>query len=491
MSLSALYGHSLALLTDLYQLTMAQGYWKVGAHEKEAAFNLFFRRAPFKGGYAVACGLSTAGELLARYSFTDNDVQYLASIEGNDGKALFDPSFLDFLRTLKLNIDVDAVRDGTLVFPQEPLVRVRGPLLHCQLVETPLLNVVNFQTLIATKASRICQAARGEPVLEFGLRRAHGIDGAISGARAAFVGGCAATSNVLAGRLFDIPVKGTHAHSWVMSFDTELESFQAYAEAMPNNCVFLVDTYDTLEGVRRACEVGRWLRDHGHEMVGIRLDSGELAQLSIAARAILDEQGFPSASIVASNDLDEHAIGALKSEGATIAVWGVGTKLATAYDEPALGGVYKLAAIRSSEDLPWQRKIKLSEQVEKSSNPGLLQIRRFIDGSGGFLRDIIYDTELGIEESPCVVDLVDTTDEITMDQQASGEDLLLPLIRHDELVRAAESLNDAQSRTKAQLEGLSEPSKRLRNAARYPVGLERRLHEVKMDLMQKAREREC
>lgn len=490
MSLSALYGHSLALLTDLYQLTMAQGYWKVGAHEKEAVFHLFFRRAPFKGGYAVACGLTTAGELLSRYAFDDDDLEYLSTIEGNDERALFAPEFLDYLRELELDIDVEAVRDGTVVFPHEPLVRVRGPLLQCQLVETPLLNVVNFQTLIATKAARICGAARGEPVLEFGLRRAHGIDGAVSGARAAFVGGCVATSNVLAGQLFGIPVKGTHAHSWVMSFDTELESFQAYAEAMPNNCVFLVDTYDTLAGVERACQVGRWLRTRGQEMVGIRLDSGDLAPLSISARKILDEEGFPKAAIVASNDLDEHSITTLKEQGATIAVWGVGTKLATAYDEPALGGVYKLSAIRADANQPWMRKVKLSEQAEKTSNPGLQQIRRFSSPSGNFLRDMIYDTELGVGETPSVVDLADAKDVVSVDPDLPWTDLLEPLYGGRAIVRAPEPLIAAQQRARDQLEGLSAKTRSLRSPTPYPVGLEQRLHEAKIELMEEARERE-
>ena len=237
------------------------------------------------------------------------------------------------------------IPEGTIVFPHEPLLRVHGPLLQAQLLETALLNIVNFQTLVATKAARVVLAARGEPVLEFGLRRAQGIDGALAASRAAYLGGCAATSNVLAGRLYGIPVRGTHAHSWVMCFDDELEAFRAYARAMPNNCVFLVDTYDTLDGVRHAIEVGQELRRQGHEMIGIRLDSGDLAWLSIEARRMLDEAGFPKATIVASNELDEQIIASLKDQGATIGVWGVGTRLVTAYDQPALGGVYKLAAI--------------------------------------------------------------------------------------------------------------------------------------------------
>src|SRR5947207_3267000 len=270
------FNPSLALLTDLYQLTMAYGYWKSGMAEREAVFHLAFRKPPFEGGYAIACGLSSAIDYVKKLQFGDGDLAYLAQQHGNDGKPLFDRAFTVYLRRLRFNLEIDAIPEGTVVFGNEPLVRVKGPLLQCQIVETALLNLINFQTLIATKSARICQAATGDPVLEFGLRRAQGIDGAISATRAAYVGGCAATSNVLAGKMFGIPVKGTHAHSWVMSFDDELESFHAYAQAMPNNAVFLVDTYNTLDGVRKAIEAGRALRSRGRELAGIRLDSGDL-----------------------------------------------------------------------------------------------------------------------------------------------------------------------------------------------------------------------
>src|SRR6185436_18428573 len=345
--LNEIYGPtSLALLTDLYQLTMAYGYWKAGTWDREAVFLLHFRKPPFGSGFTIACGLAPAIEFIERFRFTGDDLEYLASLTGNDGNPLFEREFLDFLHNLELACDVDAIPEGTAVFPHEPLLRVKGPLLQAQLLETPLLNLMNFQTLIATKAARVCLAAQGEPVLEFGLRRAQGIDGAVSASRASYAGGCAATSNVLAGKLFGIPVKGTHAHSWVLSFDSELEAFDTYAEAMPNNCVFLVDTYDTLQGVRHAVEIGRRLRERGHEMVGIRLDSGDLAWLSIQARRILDEEGFPDAQILASSELDEHLIESMKLQGSRIVVWGVGTRLVTGGGDPALGGVYKLTAIR-------------------------------------------------------------------------------------------------------------------------------------------------
>lgn len=276
--------NSLALLTDLYQLTMAHGYWKLGKTAQEAVFHLYFRSNPFKGGYTVACGLESVVEFLEAFRFAEDDLHYLASLKGNDERGLFEDGFLDALRELRWSCDIDAIPEGTAVFPGEPLIRVRGPILQCQLLETPLLNLINFATLVASKSARICRAAGDDPVIEFGLRRSQGIDGSLTACRAAYVGGCAATSNVLAGKLFGIPVRGTHAHSWVMSFDHELESFAAYARVMPNNCVFLVDTYDTLQGVRHAAEVGRRLAAAGHRMAGIRLDSGDLAYLSIEAQ---------------------------------------------------------------------------------------------------------------------------------------------------------------------------------------------------------------
>ncbi len=299
--LNPIYRTSLGLLTDLYQLTMAAGYWKTGRADWEAVFHLSFRENPFGGGFAIACGLAAAVDFLQAFSFDAEDRAYLAEQRGADGAALFDPRFLDHLAGRRFRCDLDAVEEGTVVFANEPLVRVRGPILECQLVETALLTMVNFETLIATKAARVVSAASGDPVIEFGLRRAQGIDGGLSASRAAFVGGCAGTSNTLAGRLFGIPVGGTHAHSWIMCFHDELEAMRAYAEALPNNCIFLVDTYDTLAGVHNAVRVGRLLRERGREMIGIRLDSGDLAALSAAARRILDEAGFPDAKIVASN----------------------------------------------------------------------------------------------------------------------------------------------------------------------------------------------
>ena len=326
--LEDLYGGSLALLTDLYQLTMACGYWKAGTADREAVFHLTFRRAPFGGGYAIAAGIAPALDYLRTLRFTPDDVAYLASLRDDRGEPMFPAGFLDYLARLQFTCTVDAAPEGSLVFAYEPIVRVTGPIAQAQIVETALLTMINFETLIATKASRVVQAARGAPVVEFGLRRAQGIDGGISASRAAYIGGCAATSNVLAGKRFGIPVRGTHAHSWVMFYDDELAAFRAYADALPGNCTLLVDTYDSLEGVRHAITVGHELRARGHDLAGVRLDSGDLAYLSIEARRMLDAAGFPSTKIVASNDLDERVITSLLEQGARIDTFGVGTRRA-------------------------------------------------------------------------------------------------------------------------------------------------------------------
>lgn len=479
------HAHSLALLTDLYQLTMAYGYFRTGLAEREAAFHLFFRRPPFGGGYAVAAGLATAIEYLESWRFDGADLEYLATLRGSDGEPLFDREFLDYLGALELSVDVDAVREGSLAFAHEPLLRVSGPLLQCQLLETPLLNLINFQTLIATKSARIAGAARGEPVLEFGLRRSQGIDGALSAARAAYIGGCAATSNVLAGRLHGIPVRGTHAHSWVMCFDSELESFEAYADALPGNCVFLVDTYDTIGGVENAIAVATKLRARGRELIGVRLDSGDLAHLSIEARRMLDDAGFPDAKVVASNDLDEHVIESLKQQGAAIAVWGVGTRLATAYDQPALGGVYKLTALRG-EDGDWDYKVKLSEQPIKISTPGLLQVRRHYAGDE-MVGDVIYCEDIGAAELATVRDLDEPLRTRTVPSSDRSEDLLEPVFRGGRLYTAVPDIFAARERAAAQLASLSLRSRRLLNPHLYLVGMEERLAARKQELVARAR----
>lgn len=474
-----------ALLTDLYQLTMACGYWKTGRSEIESVFHLFFRQNPFRGGFALAAGLADVIEYLRGFRFAPEDCAYLGTLEGRGGQPLLDPGFIEHLAGLRLTCDVDAIPEDTIVFPHEPLVRVRGPILEAQLIETALLNAVNFQTLIATKAARVCLAARGDPVLEFGLRRAQGVDGALAASRAAFIGGCAATSNALAGQRFGIPVRGTHAHSWVMSFDTEREAFDAYGRAMPHNSVFLVDTYDTLQGVREAIATGRDLRAAGYELSGIRLDSGDLAWLSVEARKLLDASGFAETTIYATNDLDEHLIESLKHQGAAIGAWGVGTKLVTAYDQPALGGVYKLGALRRP-DGSWDHKLKLSEQAVKVSTPGILQVRRFATNSG-FLADAIYDLAAAVPAQFTVVDPLDPTRRRTLPAGTPAEDLLVPVMRHGQPVYQPPPLVDTRTRAQQQLLQLHAGVKRLINPHQYPVGLELGLHERKTELILRKR----
>ena len=480
------YNQSLSLLTDLYQLTMAYGYWKAGLKDKESVFNLYFRKNPFHGGFTVACGLEYIIDFLENFTFDESDINYLATLEGNDGKALFEKEFLDYLKEIKFSCDIEAIPEGTIVFPNEPLIRIKGPLIECQLLETPLLNIINFQTLIATKASRVAMAAKGETVLEFGLRRAQGIDGGIAASRACYIGGCSATSNVLAGKLFGIPVKGTHAHSWIMSFDEELEAFEKYAEAMPNNCVFLVDTYNTIEGVKKAVKVGAKLKEKGYKMAGIRLDSGDLAYLSIEARKILDAHGFQDTPIVGSNDLDETIISSLKEQDAKINVWGVGTKLVTAYDQPALGGVYKLSAIKDKDD-DWKYRVKLSEQSIKVSTPGIQQVRRFYSNDEN-LGDMIFDTNNQPNNDFIIVDPLDPTRRKRFTKKDKYIDLLVPIFVEGKKVYNSPNINEIKIKTLENLKMFHSGVKRFVNPHEYPVGLEKGLYDIKTDLIIKLRE---
>ena len=475
------YKHNLALFTDLYQLTMGQVYWAEGVAARESVFHHFYRTNPAGGGYTVAAGLETLVDYLANFRFDDEDVAYLATVTGNDGAPLFRPEYLQHLKDLEFSCDVDAVPEGTVMFPHEPFVRVRGPLLQAQLIETALLTLVNYATAVATQAARICYAAGGEPVYEFGARRAPGIDGAFTATRSAYVGGFAGTSNVWAARHLGLPpgaVKGTMAHSLVMSFDTESEAFEAYARQMPNNCVFLVDTYGTIEGVRHAIEAGRKLREAGHRMIGVRLDSGDLARLSRRARALLDEAGFRDAAILATNDLNEHLIQSLKLQGAAIAVWGVGTKLMV----PALAGVYKLAAIRRAEGGEWEPKIKLSDQAVKTSIPGVLQVRRYRTINGN-VADCIYDERTDIAAGGHMINLFDQTKQMRLPANAEGHDLLVPVMRGGRVVYDLPSLEEIRERRARELHFVSDSVKRFDNPDEYRVGLERSLYVERERLM--------
>jgi nicotinate phosphoribosyltransferase len=507
---NAPYRNFSALTTDLYEVTMACGYWNAGVKDYEAAFHVTFRENPFGGEFTVACGLATAINFLREFHFDETEIDYLASQRGNDGKPLFIAGFLDHLRGLRLTCEIDAIPEGTLVFPNEPLIRVRGPIIQCQFLETALLNILNFESLIATKAARVCLAAENDPVIEFGLRRAQGVDGGLTAARAAYIGGCAGTSNLQAGQGFGIPVSGTQAHSWIMFFESEREAFEAYARAMPNNCVFLVDTYNSLDGVRHAIGVARQLRENGYEMIGVRLDSGDRVALSIEARRMLDEAGYTNAKIVCSGDLDEHIIADMKRRGAEINMWGVGTKLATGQPDAALGGIYKLGAVRPPGGR-WQYRIKLSDERAKTSCPGLLQVRRFHQPDGRFVADAIYEIDHQVSE-PCVIFDLETEARrtITIDTGATmavGEtvgfprdansapdsvaiqsaDLLLPIFRKGDLAYQVPELSASRERTRQQLSRLPPEIARLDNARAYPVGLEKSLHELRSTLIARAK----
>jgi len=472
------------LTTDLYQLTMAQAYKTNGLAGLEACFYLHFRENPFKGGYAIACGLTQILEFFDNFGFSDEECSYLSTLKTSIGEQLFKQEFIESLHDLELEIDFDAVLEGTVVFPYEPVIRVAGPIVQCQLVETALLNLFNFETLIATKAARICEVARG-PVAEFGLRRAQGPAGGLLASRAAFVGGCASTSNVEAGRVFNLPVSGTHAHSWVMAHDSELEAFRAYAQVFPHDTILLVDTYNTLHGVANAITVAQEMEGRGARLAGIRIDSGDLAWLSIQARKLLDEAGLKYVKIVASNDLDEHTIQSLHEQKACIDMWGVGTKLATAWDNPALTGVYKLSATRKAPGEHWTPQIKVSDQVFKTTLPGLLAARRFLDSEGIYVGDMIYDEQLPPEDGL----IIDSQDELRRKDLTGLEhfDLLQPCLRRGVLVCKPQTACEAQQNTKENLAHLHPTNKRLLNPHSYPVGLERKLFKQRGALIRRAK----
>ncbi len=475
------YNQSLSLLTDFYQMTMAYAYWKSGTSGKETVFHLFFRKNPFGGGFTIAAGLEYVADFLENFYFDKSDLDYVASLKGNDGKPIFEEDFIDYLVNFNFQCDIDAMPEGTIVFPNEPIIRTRGPIIQCQFLETVLLNIINFQSLVATKAARVILAAKGDTVIEFGLRRAQGVDGALAASRAAYIGGCSATSNMLAGKILGIPVRGTHAHSWIMSFDDEGQAFMEYARAMPNNCIFLVDTYNSLEGVRKAVKAGLWLREQGSDMVGIRLDSGDLAYLSNEARKILDENGFRNAKILASNQLDENIISSLKEQGAKIDIWGVGTKLVTAYDEPALDGVYKLSAVREP-DKDWKYRIKLSEQAAKITNPGILQIRRYESG-GENIADCIYNTGTDLSDGCEIIDPQDHTRRKTIEKNTLFTDLLEPVFRKGKRVYPKIDIDKIREKTYENLRKFHPGIKRFINPHRYPAGLEKSLFDMRTGMI--------
>ncbi len=468
---------NLTMMTDLYQLTMMYGYYKNNIHRKPAVFDMFFRKLSEYSAYAVAAGLEQVIGYIENLHFEEEDLQYLDSLN------LFDREFLDQLRKLHFTGDIYSVPEGTVVFPNEPILRVKAPLFEAQLIETALLNIINHQTLIATKASRVVYAAQGGSVMEFGLRRAQGPDAGIYGARAAIIGGCTATSNVLTGQLFGIPVKGTHSHSWVMSFPDELTAFRAYADAFPDACLLLVDTYDTLKsGIPNAITVFRELREKGHEPVGIRLDSGDLAYLTKEARAMLDEAGFPDAEITVSNDLDEYLIWDLRSQGARIDSYGVGTSLITSRDCPALGGVYKMSAEEvNGRMIP---KIKISENPEKITNPGYKKVVRIYNGKKKSVADLIMleEEEIDTGKPLTIFDPVDTWKKMTL-RNYSVRELLVPVFKNGQCIYKSPDLPDIQAYAKSELDTLWEEYKRLTNPHVFKVDLSQKLYDLKQNLL--------
>ncbi|WP_270240776.1 nicotinate phosphoribosyltransferase [Collinsella tanakaei] len=475
-----------SMLTDLYELTMAQGLWENGKLEEQGCFTAFYRDRPFGNAFAVMCGTAELPELVENLRFTDEDIDYLSSLSAPGGGKMFNPDFLEFLRGFRMHVDIDAVPEGELVFPREPMVRVTGSALECQLLETALLNTINFQTLVATKTARVVQAAKGRPVAEFGLRRAQGPDGGLAVARASYVAGCASTSNVLAGRRYGIPVFGTHAHSWVMSFDTELEAFRAFARSMPKNCTLLIDTYDVREGVENAIIVAKEMEERGDRLAAIRIDSGDLAKLSSYVRSRFDAEGLGYVKISVSNDLDEYTIQSLIDQGAPIDSFGVGTKLATCYDQPALGGVYKLAARRASSSDAWTPVVKLSEQPYKRTIPGIQQVRRYMDTSGSPVCDMIADEAfLEGEGDQCGTTLVAVNDAALV-TDVSGFDyreLLVPCVRDGRAVAPREDLSVARERCTAAIGSLDPAYKRFLYPQSYVVGMESGLAHVRDELV--------
>lgn len=473
-----IYKTSLALFTDLYELTMAYGYWQSNMADRDALFHLTYRKWPFEGGYAIFAGLNTLIEYLEEFHFTKNDLDYLHTLKDSKGKPLFAKEFLHYLSTMQFSCNVDAPEEGSLIFPYEPLLRVEGPIIQAQVLESVVLNILNFQTLIATKSARICLAAQGDEVVEFGMRRAQGFDGALSAARAAFIGGCASSSNVMAGLLWDIPVKGTMAHSWVMAFDTEIKAFSSFADSMPNNCIFLIDTYDTIEGVKKAIEVAKQKQ---LSLLGVRLDSGDLLKLSKKVQKILDEENLPDVKIMASNELDEYLIEELKKKNSPISLWGVGTNLITAKDQPALDGVYKLTAIQNKESI-WEDKIKLSEQLAKTTIPGRLQVRRYIEKEK-YVADLLYDNRKDLPEKPTGF----MKEKEKNFSYTRYQDLLQPIFHKGKKVYEAPTLKESQSKTKQELSMLSKEHKKLKKPTHYPIYLEKELHKTRKKLIEESK----
>lgn len=468
---------NLTLLTDLYQLTMLNGYYDKNIHEDIVIFDMFFRKNACNGGYTIICGIEQLVEYINNLHFSDDDLKYLKSLD------LFSDKFLDFLKNFKFTGDIYAVEEGTIMFPKEPVITIKAPLYQAQLIETALLTIVNFQSLIATKASRVCYAAGEDAVFEFGLRRAQGPDAGTYGARAAVIGGCAGTANVLAGKMFDIPVVGTQAHSWVQKFDSELESFRAYADVYPDKCLLLVDTYDVLKsGVPNAIKVFDELKAKGHKPMGIRIDSGDLQYLSVEAKKLFEEAGYTDLTYTASNDLDEYTIASLKSSGAAINSWGVGTKLITSAESPSLGGVYKLAGSYNGDTLI--PKIKVSEEPEKINNPGFKKVVRIYNEDNMAEADLImlHDEKIDTTKPLTIFDPTYTWKQTTFHNYTIKE-LQKPLFINGECKYVSKSVNEVKKYVSEQFSTLWDSYKRFSNPKKYKVDLSDNLWTLKSDLL--------
>ncbi len=474
---------NLTLLTDLYELTMMQAYFKNKNKNETVVFDAFYRDNPFGSGYAICCGIEQVVEYIKNLKFSDDDLNYLKSLN------MFDNDFIEYLANFKFSGDIYAIPEGSVIFPREPIVKIIAPIIEAQLIETALLNIINHQSLIATKASRVCYAAQGDGVMEFGLRRAQGPDAGTYGARAAVIGGCVATSNVLAGKMFNIPVKGTHAHSWIMSFEDEYTAFKEYAKLYPNACILLVDTYDTLKsGVPNAIKVFNEMKNSGIELknYGIRLDSGDLAYLSKKARKMLDEAGFETAVISASNDLDENLIESLKlQQGAEITSWGVGTHLITAKDCPSFGGVYKLAAImKNGEFVP---KIKLSENTEKVTNPGNKKIIRVYEKQYNKIKaDIIClaDEVFNENETLTIFDPKEPWKKTVMEAGTyTLRELMVPLFKNGQCVYESKEVMAIRDYCASELDTLWNEVRRLVNPHKVYVDLSQKLYDTKLNIL--------
>ena len=472
---------NLTLLTDLYELTMMQGYFK-NPTDQIVVFDAFYRKNPCGGGYAIAAGLKQIIEYVRDLHFSPDDIDYLKSLK------IFDTDFLEYLRGFHFTGDIYAVPEGTVVFPREPLLKVIAPVMEAQLIETAILNLLNHQSLIATKASRVVYAAKGDGIMEFGLRRAQGPDAGLYGARAAVIGGCIGTSNVLTGQMFQVPVKGTHAHSWIMSFPDEYTAFKTYAQLYPNACILLVDTYDVLNsGVPNAIRVFKEMRDSGIDLkgYGIRIDSGDLAYLSKQAYKMLSDAGFEDAIISASSDLDEYLIDSLKTQGAAITSWGVGTNLITSKDNPAFGGVYKLAAVMG-DDGTFIPKIKLSENSEKITNPGNKTVYRVYDADGMIKADLIALADETYDESQPLLlfDPVETWKKTLMEPgEYSMREIMVKVFDKGECVYDSPNVMDIQKYCKQEQATLWDESKRLINPQVVHVDLSQKLYDLKQELL--------